>query len=146
VYLPSVANHSLVLSGSYQQEDLSNIIFSNRFFNARGYDESDSARMWRASVNYHFPVAYPDWGFGGIVYFQRVRTNLFYDFSQLYSGSKDRKANVRSTGVELFFDTKWWNQLPVSFGVRYSYLLDAAASGIKQHQLELILPTDLLSN
>ena len=145
LYLPSIGNHSLVLSGSYQQEDASNIIFSNRFSNSRGYQESDSSRMWRASANYHFPVAYPDWGFGGIVYFQRLRTNLFYDLSQLYSDDKEKKSVLRSTGLELFFDTKWWNQLPVSFGIRYSYLIDAAALG-KKHQLEIIIPTDLLSN
>ena len=33
-------------------------------------------------------------------------------------------ANLRSIGGELYFDTKWWNQLPVSFGLRVSHLLD----------------------
>ncbi len=146
LYLPSFANHSLVLSGSYQKEDADNILFSNRFSNARGYTESDSSKMWRASVNYHLPLAYPDWGFGGIIYFQRIRTNLFYDFSKLYAAENRSSNNLRSTGVELFFDTKWWNQLPVSFGIRYSYLMDAGKVGANKHQWEIIIPTDLLLN
>jgi hypothetical protein len=147
LYLPSVANHAIVLSGSYQKEDADNVLFSNRFANARGYAESDSVKMWKAGINYHMPIAYPDWGFGGIVYFQRLRTNFFYDFSKLYAvNKKTSPSTLRSTGVELYFDTKWWNQLPVSFGVRYSYLLDAEQVGANKHQWELIIPTDLLLN
>jgi hypothetical protein len=48
LYLPSVANHAIVLSGSYQKEDADNVLFSNRFANARGYAESDSVKMWKA--------------------------------------------------------------------------------------------------
>ena len=100
--------------------------------------------MWRTSANYHLPLAYPDWGFGGIVYFLRVRSNLFYDFSKVYSRNKLSTANLRSTGAEIYFDTKWWNQLPVTFGVRYSYLLDADKLGVNKHQWELVIPTNLI--
>jgi hypothetical protein len=34
--------------------------------------------------NYHLPLLYPDWGFGNIVYFLRVRGNAFYDFTKVY--------------------------------------------------------------
>ena len=52
-----------------------------------------------------------------------------------------------SVGGELFFDTKWWNQLPVSFGLRASYLLDDGfVSGDRKGNMfyEFILPMDLI--
>ena len=144
LYLPSFGNHSIVFSGSFQQVDTGNVLFSNKFSLSRGYPDYYYSRMWRTSANYHLPLAYPDWGFGGIVYFLRVRSNLFYDFSKVYSGDKLRSANLKSVGTELFFDTKWWNQLPVTFGIRYSYLLDADRFGLNKHQWEFVIPTNLI--
>ena len=150
LYLPSFGNHSIVLSGYFQAIDTnysrlltSDLVFPNRFSNARGYPDYYNPKMWRASANYHMPLAYPDWGFGGIIYFLRLRSNFFYDYSRLYNTRKTSYASLSSTGVELFFDTKWWNQLPVSFGVRYSYLLDADKVKLGNHQWDFVLGTDL---
>ena len=44
--------------------------------------------MWRLSANYHFPLIYPDWGFGNILYLQQLRANAFYDFTRVYSRDK----------------------------------------------------------
>ncbi len=51
---------------------------------------------------------------------------------------------MRSVGTELLFDTKWWNQLPISLGVRYSYLLDERFAGTKRHVFEFVVPIDLI--
>lgn len=147
VFLPSIANHSIVLQGSWQETDTSNVLFSNRFANSRGYEDYYFSRMWRLGANYHFPIVYPDLGFASIVYFQRVRGNLFYDFTRVYSRDKNNSADLRSVGGELFFDTKWWNQLPVSFGLRLSYLLDDGFSNLDRKGntwFEFILPIDLI--
>lgn len=144
LYLPSFKNQSIVLSGSYQQVDTSNVLFTNRFTNSRGYSELYFSKMWRTSANYHFPIAYPDWGFANLVYFLRIRGNAFYDFTKVYSKDKQATANMRSTGAELFFDTKWWNQLPVTIGLRYSYLLDADRFGANKHSFEIVIPTSLI--
>ena len=80
-----------------------------------------------------------DFGFANIVYLQRLRGNLFYDYTRVYSNDKTASANLRSVGGELFFDTKWWNQLPVSIGIRYSYLLNANSTN--RSVIEVILPT-----
>jgi hypothetical protein len=145
IYLPSFApNHSLVLTGSFQQVDTANLLFSNRFSLARGYPDYYYARMWNGGFNYHMPLAYPDWGFANLVYLLRLRSAFFVDYSQVRS-RLGQTASVRSTGAELYFDTKWWNQLPVSFGVRYSYLLDAQlAPANRRHRFEFIIPIDLI--
>ncbi|HUP14350.1 MAG TPA: hypothetical protein VM187_19140, partial [Niastella sp.] len=145
VYLPSFAtNHSVVLTGTIQQVDTGNVLFSNRFSVARGYPDYYYARMWNASFNYHMPLLYPDWGFANLFYILRVRSNFFFDYSKVDSKIIPNVNTLRSTGTELFFDTKWWNQLPLSFGVRYSYLLDKNFAPSSHHVFEFIVPLDVI--
>ncbi|HEU4469982.1 MAG TPA: hypothetical protein VFR58_02770, partial [Flavisolibacter sp.] len=147
LFLPSVRNHSIVLAGSWQETDTLNTTFSNRFAFSRGYVDFYFSRMRRFSANYHFPIAYPDFGIASIVYFQRLRGNLFYDFTRVFSADKRQSADLRSVGGELFFDTRWWNQQPVSFGLRLSYLLDrgfSAADTKGSYYFEFVLPVNLI--
>jgi hypothetical protein len=147
VYLPSFANHSLVLAGAFQQTDTNSVVFSNLFSNSRGYNEVYFSRMWKAAANYHFPIVYPDFGFANIFYLQRLRGNLFYDFTKVFSRDKLQTDQLRSVGAELFFDSKWWNQLPVSFGFRVSHLLDDGYTPQDRkgsNWFEIILPVNLI--
>jgi hypothetical protein len=147
-YLPGLAfTNSLVLGAAFQQRDqFNNGGFSNSFPFSRGYTAENFYRMWRLSANYHLPLAYPDWGIGNIVYFLRIRTAMFYDYmkaSDFYRGNP-YTVPFRSYGTEIYFDTKWWNQLPISFGIRYSRLLDPDYLGRGPNQWEFILPINLL--
>jgi len=147
LFLPSIANHSIVLQASWQETDTLNRLFTNRFSNSRGYVDYFFSRMWRLGANYHFPIVYPDLGIASIVYFQRLRGNLFYDYTRNYSRNKKATDALRSVGGELYFDTRWWNQLPVSFGVRVSYLLDdgyQAGDRKGSTWFSVILPLDLI--
>ena len=149
LYLPGVAwTHSLVLSGAFQQRDtLTSARFTNSFPFSRGYTAENFYRMWKASANYQLPLVYPDWGFGDILYFLRIRANLYYDYTHamdFYKGNPE-SGNFRSAGAEIFFDTKWWNQLSLSFGIRYSRLFDTDPGGRGPDQWELILPLNILS-
>ena len=145
IFLPSVfTNHSIVLSGSYQATDTNNVVFSNRFANSRGYEDFYFSRMWRLSGNYHFPLIYPDRGLANLVYLLRVRSNVFYDYSRVFSDDKTKHLNLRSTGAEVYFDTRWWNQQPVTFGFRYSRLLDNDLVGRNKGLWEFIIPLDLI--
>lgn len=146
LYLPAVhTNHNLVLTAAYHQRDTMNqYVFSNNFPFSRGYTAVDFPRMWKVGANYHFPLVYPDWGFGNIVYFQRIRANSFYDYTQTKSLRTGTKYNFSTIGAEIFFDTKWWNQQAVSFGIRYSRLLDKEYRGTTNpNQWEIILPVGL---
>jgi len=101
--------------------------------------------MLRLGANYHLPLIYPDWGFGNILYFQRVRLNTFYDYTRGESVRTGIAYPFSSVGGELYFDTKWWNQLPLTVGVRYSRLLNNEYRGTTQpNQWEIILPVNLL--
>ncbi len=84
-----------------------------------------------------------------IVYFSRARANLFYDdthVNDFYTNGKPFSANFRSAGGELYFDTKWWNEADVTFGIRYSYLLDKDLfGGAIKNRWEFILPVNLFN-
>jgi len=149
-YLPGIIPvHSLVLGAAFQQRDsLNNARFSNNFPFSRGYSSEDFYRMYRLSANYHFPIVYPDWGFWNMVYFLRIRANIYYDYTQaldFYSAGTKFQQAYRSYGAEIYFDTKWWNQLPISFGIRYSRLIDPDFEGRGPNQWEFILPLTILS-
>lgn len=152
LYLPGALNtHHLVLSGAFQQRDtLRQVYFGDRLAGARGYASyylsGGGSRLWRLSANYHLPLLYPDWGFANSLYLQRFRANVFYDHQRLFSNDKLLHADLRSTGFELYADTKWWNQYELSFGIRVSRLLDddpRGGNGKGSHLFEFLLPVSI---
>ena len=146
LYLPGFyITHNIILTAAYQQRDtLGQYPFTNNFPFSRGYSAVDFPRMVRLGSNYHFPLFYPDWGVANIVYFKRIRANVFYDYSWVKSLRTSKTSAFNSAGAELFFDTKWWNQQDVSFGIRYTRLLDYKTLGIQQpNHWEIILPLGL---
>ena len=147
LYLPGLMSvHNLLLTGSFQERDtLSQVSFGNRFAYSRGYTGRYFSRMWRVSANYHFPIIYPDWGFGNMLYLQRVRGNIFYDYTKVFSRDKKTTRDQRSVGGELFIDTKWWNQYPLTFGLRVSKLIDKDQfNGLKGTIVEFVLPVNII--
>jgi len=147
IYLPgAMHSHNIVLTGSFQEIDtLRQLTFSDRFPYSRGFTGRYFSRMWRVSANYHLPLLYPDWGFGNILYLQRVRANLFYDFTRVYSRDKSDFRNQRSYGGEIFVDTRWWNQYPLTFGFRVSRMLDIDQyDGFQGTVFELVLPVSII--
>ena len=148
-YFPGLfASHSLELGAALQQRDsLNQVLFSNGFPFSRGYSGENFFRMYRIALNYHFPLVYPDWGFGNIVYFLRIRANAYFDYTRVpffYTNGPGVESQYRSYGMEIYFDTSWWNELPLSLGIRYSRLVDRDYEGRGPNQWELILPLNLL--
>ncbi|MHA4811182.1 TolB-like translocation protein [Flavitalea flava] len=149
LYLPGAAfTHNIVLGAAFQEHDKGNNGgFSNSFPFSRGYSAENFYQMYRLTGNYHIPLVYPDWGIGNIVYFLRIRANLYYDYTKVWGFTRTggtANAYFRSYGSEVYFDTKWWNQLSVGFGIRYSRLVDPDYEGRGPNQWELILPINLL--
>ena len=151
LYFPGFINtHSVVLNGAYLKKDsIDEINFSSEFPFSRGYQAVNFYQMYKWGINYNLPLALPDWGFADIIYFLRVRANLFYDDTEVkdfYSNNTPYNVSFRSTGTEIYFDTKWWNEVNVSFGVRYSRLLDKDIyGGTGFNRWEIILPVNILN-
>ena len=151
LYFPGIfKTHSIVLNGAYLRKDSSGQInFSSGFPFSRGYQSTNFYEMYKWGINYHLPLALPDWGFANIFYLLRVRANLFYDDTHVkdfYTNRTIFLADFRSTGAEINFDTKWWNEVNVSFGIRYSRLLDKDMFGGNGYdRWEIIVPVNILN-
>jgi hypothetical protein len=148
-YFPGLMiNHNLVISLAHQQKDKNNVIdFSNDFPFSRGYTAENLYDMNKAGVNYHFPIAYPDAGFANTFYLLRIRGNAFYDYTRatdFYTDGNQFKGTFRSTGAEIFFDAKLFNEGAISFGFRYSYLIDQDVfGGTGRNRFEIIVPVTI---
>ena len=147
VYFPGLANtHSLVFNAAWQETGTRDIRFANRFPYSRGYNAAYFARIWGIRSNYHLPLMYPDFGFGNILYLQRVRANAFFDFARAFDVGGNPLSNQNSVGGEIFVDTKWWNQHELSFGFRVSRLLnqDFISGRVGGTVFEFIMPVAII--
>ena len=147
-YFPGLfANHSFVLNVAHQRRDRNYSIFSNQLPFSRGYTADNLYRLYKAGVNYHFPIVYPDAGFANLVYLLRLRGNLFYDYTHgtdFYTNGTKFKADFRSAGAELYFDTQWFNESQVTFGLRYTHLLDKDIfGGAGNNRFTVIVPLSI---
>lgn len=145
LYLPGILKtHSLAFNLAYQRRDtLKNYFFTNVFPFSRGYNAIDYPRMSRFGVNYQLPLFYPDWGFGQLFFLNRIRLNLFAESTKARNKRTSRLLSYKTVGAELFFDTRWFNQQDISFGIRYSYLLNYANHNENRNVVEFVLPLRL---
>ncbi|MEP6926354.1 MAG: hypothetical protein ABI834_01905, partial [Ginsengibacter sp.] len=151
LYFPGfLKTHSIVLNGAYLHKDtIGQINFSSGFPFSRGYNSINLYEMYKWGADYHLPILYPDAGFGNILYLLRVRANLFYDDTQVddfFANGNKFKASFRSAGVEINFDTKWWNEANAAIGIRYSHLLHNNLFGSSgRNRWEIILPVNIFN-
>jgi hypothetical protein len=151
IYFPGMfKTHSILLNATYFHKDsLNQINFSSGFPFSRGYQSVNFYEMYKWGINYQLPLALRDWGFANILYLLRVRANLFYDDTEakdFYQNHDSFRKSFRSTGTEIMLDTKWWNQVNISFGIRYSRLLDKDLyGGSGYNRWEIILPVNILN-
>ena len=129
LYFPGLSpNHNLIFTANYQRIDTANLLFSPTNKLARGYRGYIFPRMFTPSINYHLPIAYPDWGVANILYCSRIRANFFFDRSYV-AGPAGFKNHFSSAGVNLLMDTRWVNALDATLGVQYSHLFNARYAG-----------------
>lgn len=142
LYLPGIAPaQHLVLNGGVQYSGNSTRIFSNNLPFARGYTTVDSAGAYTASANYHLTLLYPDWGFANILYLSRIRANIFFDHTRPFDKYGVNGHSMQSAGTEIYFDTKWWNQHPITLGFRIGRHLTPAPANSRNFFFEFLLPS-----
>ena len=142
VYLPGLlSTHSLRWNIAYQYiQQKSAYRYSSLFPFSRGYIRPSYERMWKFGIDYDLPVFYPDFGFGGLAYFSRIRAGLYFD--QSYGYDTDRKRNnFGSMGGAIYADMNIGNQYPVTIGLRYNHLLNDQY--LARNNWEVILPIHL---
>jgi hypothetical protein len=117
-------NHGFDFSFRFKKELMANdYLYVDNFIHARGYSPFNSDQETVYSANYSFPICYPDFGFGGLIFVKRIHANLFFD-----GGTTERfntKFNQNATGVETIFTFSLFNlNADFGLGVRNSFLLN----------------------
>lgn len=109
LYFPGLAaNHSLLVNASFQNQNLKYYYYSNKIIFPRGYASYQSETYKGVSVEYLFPIAYPDFAFGSIAYLKRISLNSFYDFAtnQYPLRTRNQTDTMKSMGFEVYIDFK----------------------------------------
>jgi hypothetical protein len=132
LYLPGfLHNHGIRIYGGIQQKNYSGSIgFSELIKYPRGWGKINTNNMVSFGSDYKFPVFYPEWSVGGLLYLQRVNASIFADFANLTGNlyhqgkiSGTFETDISSYGIELTGDANFLRfYAPVELGLRTSYL------------------------
>lgn len=132
LYFPGItAHHHFYIRGGLQiQHPATYYLPINRISFPRGYSTAISGKISTVMLNYSFPVGYPDWSVGPLLYLKRFRLNLFLDWSygedikELTStGVIDYTGVYRSFGTEILADMHLIRIIfPVTVGIRLGYI------------------------
>ena len=130
-------HHTIRLYGGYQQKKNYEYVFSDLLPYPHGYTKQSNAELKTGSVDYIFPLFYPDWKIGSLAYFKRFRGDLFFDYAE--GLTKNITTYYCSTGIELYTDVHLLRFLaPFNLGVRYIYLPNSG-----KYQFEGLFAVDL---
>ena len=148
-YLPGGINKGFKIDAGYQYQNPHLYRFNSRFRFPRGVQAKSTDKMFKLYADYVFPLAYPDWNLGAILYIKRLKANLFFDYaySTYQTVNAERTAyiwpinNCVSFGVEVTFDYHLLRTMfPFNTGVRVGY---APTEG--NMALDLIFAIDLFN-
>jgi hypothetical protein len=117
-YFPGfLKNNSLKVRLEAETQNQEKFILGNRTSFSRSYDNIISTKIQFGSVDYHMPLAYPDFNLSSILYLTRIRTGFFYDYTHgtgnyvFSSGEQtspidyhDYGETFRSFGIQLLSD------------------------------------------
>ena len=123
VFLPGFfANHSLGLYAGYQFTHARDYRFQNIISSSRGYILQKTGNEIKSyKINYKFPLWYPDLHIGGLIYFKRLRANVFHDYTKISANLP--KQIYQSSGLDIVTDFHLLGlSMPASAGLRTNYL------------------------
>ena len=110
LYLPGILmNHGLRLRGEWQNQEIDMYYYPNHLSLPRGIPQRPFIDMNRYSADYVFPVCYPDWSLGSLLYLKRLRGNLFTDYMkgiEKFVSPTETSApeHILTQGLELYAD------------------------------------------
>lgn len=123
-YFPGIMRHHSLSFYSGVQEHFQHSMlaytFGNLINSPRGYHGITGDQMISLQGNYAFPLVYPDFSAGGVIYIKRFKMNLFCDYSHVYDQGSLR--DYLSTGAELTTDFHFLRfTAPLQAGLRALY-------------------------
>ena len=124
LYFPGIIRHQgLNIYTGYQHRDIGYHKFGDIVAYPRGVSGKQDEGLLSFRGTYAFPIAYPDWSVGPVLYLKRIRANLFYDYA--VGLNTTGKNYYNSTGIDLITELHVLRFLaPIDLGVRCTYLPD----------------------
>jgi len=130
LYLPGILKHQTIrFNFSIEKQDPERYLFANEISLPRGTMDIVGLEMKKFSVDYHFPLLYPDLNIEPVLYIKRVRGNIWGDYLQgrdILVSEPDPALEDRdyySYGADLLFDVHLLRfMFPFSLGARIAYL------------------------
>ena len=122
------ANHSLMLSLGYQEQQLQKYYLNSAISLPRGYLQFSTTNLKTGSVDYAFPVVYPDLAIPNFLYLKRVKANVFGDwasdsylvYNRTFKRRELRSEYLYSYGIDLGLDYHLFrNSFPISTTLRF---------------------------
>lgn len=119
--------HSFHIQGGLKKEEIDRVyrFLSNNPLMPRGYRTEPFEKIYLASANYALPLWYPDISLGGLAFLQRLRTNIFYDYS--VAKRLGREYQLNSAGAELMLDLRILRLFGMTMGIGYSNIFNKEA-------------------
>lgn len=131
IFLPgAMRHHSLQLTGGYFNQTPGDYMFTSSLAFPRGYKTYAASSLNTFSADYTFPLLYPDFQIGQVLYMKRIRSNLFVDWgkaiysrrTQTIGAFTSYSSELLSSGIDLLTDTHILRiMFPLSFGIRTIY-------------------------
>lgn len=131
LYFPGLfRHHGFRVYGGYQDRVVNHYYYSGIINLPRGYSGIYADRIFSGSVSYAFPVFYPDWSIGPIVYFKRLKGNIFYDYAMTLNEVPIQ--TYQSIGLDLTVDFHLFRHFaPLEAGLRSIYFPGTGTFGFE---------------
>jgi len=115
LFFPGLTRHSgiRVYQGYQEKRFTRSYSFSNFVHFPRGFRGYQNNKVYSLSVDYKFPICYPDFSLGKLAYIKRLKSSVFYDYSWLSVPIVDKNGTsfpnhhemkLKSIGLELTSD------------------------------------------
>jgi len=121
LFLPGLfRHHALRVQGALVIHSSDRSSFSDPVSFVRGYPRVLLQKRWQASIDYSFPLAYPEGGLKNIFYIKRMRGNLFLEHTA--GGESWHEHRFTAVGLEWLNDVNIFSiYTPIQLGMRISY-------------------------
>jgi len=130
LYFPGIwPHHSLVLRGAFQNQSPKKFLMRSLVEFPRGYQRERTEKLQLARVDYHFPLAYPDFDIPSVLYLKCLRSNIFADIGLNHNRYLEndriewRGEELFSLGLQVNADLHIFRlPLPFDIGGRITYV------------------------
>lgn len=129
-YLPGVKSGGIKINTGYQVQKPKLYLFNSNFNFPRGIQNQRTEKFAKIYGDYVFPIAYPDWNLGSVLYLKRIRADIFMDYAfntyrtvnQSQTAYIWPKQNNFSYGLELTVDYHLLRMIfPLNSGLRVGF-------------------------